>query len=157
MKNTKVNNTLIIGIGNYGRGDDGLGWTYLDLLASSGCENDLEYRYQLQIEDAELISKYGRVIFVDATLQDLSSEYILTPLTSERADSFTSHAIPPKHILYLCYELYGSSPEAFMLAIKGFDFGLQHGLSKRAEYSLHAAYEGTKSFFTHKALIPLSE
>ena len=42
---------LIIGIGNSGRADDGLGWAYLDAIASLDLEEiDTEYKYQLQIE-----------------------------------------------------------------------------------------------------------
>ena len=45
--------TIILGIGNNGRQDDGLGWAFLDFLEEQNTTIDLEYRYQLQIEDAE--------------------------------------------------------------------------------------------------------
>ena len=63
----KSDKTIVIGIGNNGRQDDGLGWMFLDFLDEQNANIDLEYRYQLQIEDADLISNYDTVIFVDAT------------------------------------------------------------------------------------------
>ncbi|RLD75788.1 MAG: Ni/Fe hydrogenase, partial [Bacteroidetes bacterium] len=63
----KKNKTIVFGIGNIGRQDDGLGWLFLDHLKEKQFNHlDLEYRYQLQIEDAELICNYDTVIFVDA-------------------------------------------------------------------------------------------
>ena len=70
MKNLKTDSTriLLIGIGNSGRGDDGLGWKFTELVERSGYNFfDCEYRYQLQIEDTVLISKYDTVLFVDAS------------------------------------------------------------------------------------------
>ena len=54
--------TLLIGIGNSGRQDDGLGWAFLDAVCSQpDLKAQCEYRYQLQIEDAELVSRFERV------------------------------------------------------------------------------------------------
>ena len=55
--------TLLIGIGNSGRSDDALGWKFVDEFADYDYLFDLEYRYQLQIEDSELVSRYKKVIF----------------------------------------------------------------------------------------------
>ena len=44
---------LIIGIGNSSRGDDGLGWAFLDTISQmQPLPGQLEYRYQLVVEDA---------------------------------------------------------------------------------------------------------
>ena len=49
----KLDKTLIIGIGNNTRQDDGLGWCFLDKLTEEGFnEDNLLYKYQLMIEDA---------------------------------------------------------------------------------------------------------
>ena len=56
--------TLLFGIGNSGRSDDGLGWEFLDKIKPNfPIDFDMEYRYQLQIEDAELAKQYQRVMF----------------------------------------------------------------------------------------------
>ena len=63
----KLNNTLIIGIGNNTRQDDGLGWKFLAMLEEDVFSADnLICKYQLMVEDAELISGLDAVFFVDA-------------------------------------------------------------------------------------------
>ena len=62
-----VNQLLLIGIGNSGRSDDGLGWAFVETMAQNEAfTGDTLLRYQLQIEDAAQISEYKQVIFVDA-------------------------------------------------------------------------------------------
>ncbi len=69
---------IIFGIGNCGRQDDGIGWAFLDLLNKNEFKRtSFEYKYQLQIEDAEQISNYDTVIFVDASKNDLINGYFL--------------------------------------------------------------------------------
>jgi len=65
---TEKSDILIIGIGNSGRNDDGLGWKFVDIISQSIQNSfDIEYRYQLQIEDADLVSKYKKVKIPEAT------------------------------------------------------------------------------------------
>ena len=150
MKNTETKKTLVIGIGNTGRRDDGLGWRFLDLLNGlPDFMGDLEYRYQLQIEDAALVSTYDEVIFVDATQEELDSGYALHQLEKKPFSSYTSHAIPPSHILSLCSDLYNKDPKAYLLAIRGYEWGLMLGLSDRAEENMRKAYDDFVINFTH--------
>ena len=75
----KEDKILIIGIGNSGRQDDGLGWKLLDFLNEQNLENiELIYKYQLQIEDADLISSYDRVIIVDAVKHKVDNGFYFT-------------------------------------------------------------------------------
>ena len=67
MSKEETSNILIIGIGNSGRKDDGLGWLMLDFIKKKFFNIDCLYRYQLQIEDAAILSHYPTVVFVDAT------------------------------------------------------------------------------------------
>ena len=63
MRENVKNKCIIFGIGNSGRQDDGLGWAFLDLLKKNEFEKaSFEYKYQLQIEDAELICNYDTVL-----------------------------------------------------------------------------------------------
>ena len=73
MSNEETKNILIIGIGNSGRSDDGLGWLMLDTIENKFSNVDVLYRYQLQIEDAEILSHYPTVIFVDACISELNN------------------------------------------------------------------------------------
>ncbi len=128
---------IVLGIGNTGRQDDGLGWLFLDQIKNIGfCDYDLEYRYQLQIEDAELISRYQNVLFVDASKENIEGGfYIRTCLPSEKY-GFSTHELMPETILFLAEKLYQATPNAKILAIKGFLWNLKNGLSIKAEENL---------------------
>lgn len=143
------NKTIILGIGNNGRQDDGLGWLLLDFLQEQNTNIDLEYRYQLQIEDAELISNYDRVIFVDATKEDTEEGFYLEPCLPSEKYSFSTHALAPETILYISNKLYNHNPEASIFGIQGYKWELKIGLSDKGNLNLNKA---TK-YFKDKILI----
>ena len=136
----QIEECLIIGIGNSGRRDDGLGWAFLEALEDFGLEPDkMQYRYQLQVEDAAMIAKYPMVIFVDAHEGRLENGYRLQAVQPTDAFAFTSHVLPPEAIVYLAKELYQASPQAYTFAIEGKEWGLQQGLSATAKSNLAQA------------------
>ena len=141
--------TIILGIGNNGRQDDGLGWAFLDFLEELNTTIDLEYRYQLQIEDAELISNYDRVIFVDATKEKTDDGFYLKPCKASEQYSFSTHALQPETIMFLTNKLYNHNPEASIFAIEGYDWELKIGLSENGTLNLDKA----KKYFKDKILI----
>ncbi|MCX2720357.1 hydrogenase maturation protease [Lentiprolixibacter aurantiacus] len=131
---------LIIGIGNSGRADDGLGWAFVDRIRESLPDRvDYAYNYQLQIEDAELISHYSRVYFVDAHIMEWDEGFTLDPCTPKANQGFTTHELEPGAVLYLAETLYHKKPEAFILGITGLNFELKTGLSEGAEQNLARA------------------
>ena len=132
-------NTLIIGIGNYGRSDDALGWKVADYFSEFHPEIDVEYRYQLQIEDAELIAQYDTVIFIDAAREQLNSGYDFSLCSPESFSLYTSHKLPPEHVYWLAKELYHANTECWVMAISGYEWELDHGLSTRASMNLDNA------------------
>jgi len=99
---------------------------------------DLEANYQLQVEDALLFSEYDKVIVVDASKKG-SEPFSWKKLQPAKKYSFTTHALTPEAVLDLCQSLYGKRPEAFLLAIRGYDFEIGEGLSPAAEKNLQAA------------------
>ena len=132
--------TLILGIGNSGRSDDGLGWAFLDKIASFLPDNyDIEYRYQLQIEDAELASHYQSVYFVDACKKQLKDGFFWEKALPKETHHFSSHALPLETILYLTQSVYGKQPESYVMGIFGENFDLNIGLSEQAEVYLAKA------------------
>ena len=137
MKKEETDRTLVIGIGNYGRQDDGLGWYFLDAISAYHPEHlHLEYRYQLQIEDAELISDYDRAIFVDSSLEATERGFFLRSCHPSVHRDFTSHHLHPETVLYLCRNLFKKVPKAYILGIKGYKWNLKTGLSKKAKANL---------------------
>jgi hydrogenase maturation protease len=146
MKDLKTNSNkvLLIGIGNSGRGDDGLGWEFTDMLKRYDYNFlDYEYRYQLQIEDTVLISRYDTVIFADASHAVLENGFEVKGCEAANHYFFSSHIQSPETILYLANDLYNKHPEAFTVAISGNYWDLKTSLSKVAEKNLQSAF----SFF----------
>ena len=146
--------TLILGIGNNGRSDDGLGWAFLDHLDLAGLfRGKMEYRYQLGVEDAELISHFNRVIIVDAFTGPLDQGAAWEACTPMDSFSFTTHDIPPGVILHLSHELYGKTPTVDCLLIAGNCWDLNIGLSEDATQNLEYAF----SIFMERLAYQLNE
>lgn len=142
---------LLFGIGNCGRRDDGLGWAFLDRLRRlEGFDSPLEYRYQLAVEDAALIARMERVIFVDACRGELPGGYRWARCEPSASFEFTTHVLPPHGVLHYCETLYGARPRADLLLIQGVSWGLETGLSLTAKAHL----ENALGFFREVVLAP---
>lgn len=132
---------LVIGIGNCGRNDDGLGWKFADYLYEQGIEQvDIEYRYQLQVEDALLVSGFDLVFFVDASHENPELGFEIKPCNAAGHYFFSSHAQTPETILYLSGDLYNKIPIAYTIGIAGFNWGMGNSISYRACHNLEAAF-----------------
>lgn len=132
---------LIYGIGNIGRQDDGLGWEFIDWLeTSSACAKAEKVRfYQLNLEDADLISHKQRVLFVDASKDTTVDSFRLYKAEPKMDFSFTSHAMSIETIMATCRQCFGKIPEVYVLAIRGYEWELQIGLTEQAKNNLHLA------------------
>ena len=147
--NAYGNKILIIGIGNCGRADDGLGWAFVDQIKDSLPENfDYEYRYQLQVEDAEMISHYSEVYFIDADKTHWDQGYNFQVCQPKATHNFSTHELAPEAVLHLTQMVYTKQPKAYILGITGLNFPLQTGLSIKAKDNLSRALE----FFNEKIL-----
>ena len=137
---TKINaRILIIGIGNPGRRDDGLGPRLVELLEAARLEGvDLDSNYQLNVEDALACSKHDTMIFADAS-ETAEAPFAFMKLKPARKIAFTTHELSPGAVLALCEELYSKRPKAWTLAIRGYEWDIGEGLSPRAEINLSAA------------------
>jgi hydrogenase maturation protease len=138
---------LVLGIGNIGREDDGMGWLFLDYLQEAKYANmDIEYRYQLQIEDAELLCNYKTVIFVDATKENTKSGFYYRTCKASDNHSFSTHELYPETVLFLANNLYQHRPKAFILGIQGYEWNLKIGLSEKAKLN----FEKAKKYLSKK-------
>jgi len=126
--------TLLIGIGNSGRSDDGLGWAFLDRIQQEAAfDGRVEYRYQLQVEDAALVSDVKHVIFIDSYSGELPNGFQLTRCEPLSEFTFTTHVLLPGAVLSICRDLYGRVPSADALMIQGTSWDLHIGMSPEAE------------------------
>lgn len=150
---TEPGRILLIGIGNSGRKDDGLGWKFTEMVQAWDLPFvDTEYRYQLQVEDVLLVCRYDSVIFADASQARLPHGFEMKPCLPAQHYFFSSHVQTPETILYLAKDLYNRTPEAWTLAIKGREWGLGTDLSAQAGVNLKKAL----SFIKKRFLKPLA-
>ena len=141
MKDTN-RKLLIIGIGNIGRQDDGLAWALLDRLKRlTDINTTLHYAYQLNIEHAEKIAQYQKVIFIDASHNELSKGFLWSDCEEKSNYEFTSHSLEPNVIFTLSNELYHSENEVNILQIQGYDWELKEGITTKAKLNLERAFD----------------
>lgn len=141
--------SLLIAIGNSARSDDGLGWAFLEELKKRGnFKGETCACYQLQIEDSEMISNYSRVVFVDACEGQISDGFAWEKTDALNDFTFTTHALTPAAVLFLCNDLYHKFPEAYILKINGIDWALKIGMSDLAKANLEKAIEFFEQLIT---------
>ena len=100
----------------------------------------VESNYQLNIEDAELISKYDVVVFADASV-DAHEPFDFEPMHSKPpVVGFSSHSVTAESLLGLAEELFNATPQAYAMAIRGYAFNeFGESLSATAFANLDAA------------------
>ena len=153
VKLADYNNTssLIYGIGNVGRQDDGLGWAFIDWLEEESIcpKAELLRHYQLHLEDADLISYKKQVLFVDATKAIDVESFQLEKVEAKMDFSFSSHAISISSIMATCRQCFEKVPDVQLLTIKGYEWELQLGLTEMAKRHLDAS----TAFFRQQPLL----
>ena len=131
---------LVIGYGNPGRRDDGLGPELarrLEALAPGGVTVDADY--QLMIEHAAEVAGHEVTVFADASVS--CPEPFRFRAVEPRADAgFSTHSVSPEAVVHLAVKCFGCRPRAYVLEVRGYDFeGFGEGLSARAAENLGAA------------------
>lgn len=132
---------LLIGYGNPGRLDDGLGPALAEAVAEAGIEDvTVDSNYQLLVEDAARVAEHDVVVFADAD-QSCPDPFELRSVKSGSDPSF-SHIVTPGHVLALARDHFGAEIPGFVLAIRGHEFDdFGERLSERATANLAAAVE----------------
>jgi hydrogenase maturation protease len=131
----------VYGFGNPGRQDDGLGPMIIDKLDKENIEGiTTDSNYQLNIEDADNISKSDIVIFVDASL-DAEEPFSFERIEPSAEITFTTHAMSPESVIALCGDIYGRIPETYVLAVRGYQWEMFEGLSEKAMDNFNEAYQ----------------
>ena len=135
--------TLLLGWGNPGRCDDGLGPALISAVeARNPPRAHFDSDYQLQVESAAEVARYERVVFVDADRAGCAPFSLCRIYPDARSMSFSTHSVRPEAVLALARDLFGAEPEAWMLGIQGYEFdSFGEGLSPGARANLNAATE----------------
>lgn len=132
--------TLLIGYGNPGRGDDGLGPAFARRIAARNLPGlTIEIDYQLTVDHALMMAGAERVVFADAAL-DAEAPFYFRPVAGAADGALGSHSIGPDDAVALARLLFGASPSGFVLGLRGAAYGeMAEGLSEAAAASLDAA------------------
>jgi hydrogenase maturation protease len=143
----KTPRVLFLGYGNPGRLDDGLGAAFVHEVEKINLPGvDAEADYQLSVEDAATVGSYEVVVFVDASVSG-TEPFEFLPVKPENGLGFSSHAVKPEGVLALAQELFGKTPEAYLLGIRGYEYNeFGERLSPKAEENLSAAVLFAKEF-----------
>ena len=135
---------LVIGYGNPGRQDDGLGPAAAARIEALGWPGVTAYDdYQLNIEDAVDVAEHEVVWFIDAARTG-PSPFAIRELAAIPTLDFTSHLVRPEAILAMARQYYGGAPRAFLLAIRGYAFEFLEALTPAAMDNLSLALEALK-------------
>ncbi|MBN1159008.1 MAG: hydrogenase maturation protease [Bacteroidales bacterium] len=145
--NSKI---LIIGYGNPGRQDDGVGVLLVDDLHEWAERSKLDFiytdsNYQLNLEDAATISDFNLVVFADASKEDIR-DFSMTRLKPSPVADFTMHSVSPAFILHICEQIFHRSPEAYLLHIKGYEWEFMSEPTAKARENLKKALEFIKDY-----------
>lgn len=120
---TGEHNVLVIGYGNPGHCDDGLGMALADRLEALRIPGvKVETRYQLNVEEAKDVAEHEVVVFLDACLCAPPPFFLRTLEPRTGTQEFTTHSLAPEGVLGLAEDLYGARPRAYALAVRGYDF-----------------------------------
>jgi hydrogenase maturation protease len=130
---------LVIGYGNPGRQDDGLGPAVAAEIDKLGRANLTVFdNYQLNIEDAIDVAEHDVVWFVDAAKVG-PSPFAVTVVECAFAVDFTSHLVRPEVVLALSQQYYQKAPKAFLLGVRGFEFAFVEELTAAAANNMRLA------------------
>lgn len=141
---------LVLGYGNPGRLDDGLGPACVGALEELHLPGvELSSDYQLNVEDGERAAAHDVVIFVDAAVDGpspFSWRLLEAPGPDAPGDaaplSFSTHHVSPAAVVGLARDMFGGHPAAYVLGIRGYAFNeFGERLSPGAAANLRAAVD----------------
>ena len=135
---------LVIGCGNPGRGDDGIGPRLVELLEERAWQGaatvDLVAAFQLAPEHAADVAAHAWVVFADAAV-DGPAPFDVRPVRASAAAAFSTHVMEPGAVMALAAAGFNSGAAAWLLSVRGDRFGAGGTLSRRAAVNLEAALE----------------
>jgi hydrogenase maturation protease len=132
---------LVLGYGNPGRRDDGLGPAIVEELAGLSLPGvSAESDYQLSIEAAAELAMADRAVFVDAALEG-PEPFRARLLEPSPTISFSTHAFGPESLLAVCEQAYQRAPQAVLVGVRGYEFDIAEGLTSGAQANSRAALE----------------
>ena len=140
-ENDSPRRVLVLGYGNPGRQDDGLGPAAAKAVAAwahPGVDTDADY--QLNIEHGAQLAAYDAVVFIDASTT-APEPFEFERVAPSDAVTFTTHAVSPGSVLAIAADHFGGAPEAWVLGIRAYAFEFMQDLTPKAGENLAQALE----------------
>jgi len=137
-----VTRVLLIGYGNPGRLDDGLGPALAEAVAGLDLPHvTVDADYQLTVEDAAQVAEHDVVVFADADVAG-PEPFTFRRISPRRNLSFSSHDCDPQAVLALAHDLLKATTTGYVLAIRGYEFNeFGESLSLQARANLKEALD----------------
>ncbi len=149
-----VKKILVIGFGNPGRLDDGLGPAAAAEVEKWNIEDvTVDADYQLTVENGGDAANYDYVIFIDATVSG-AGPYTFDPVNVEQSLRFSSHSVSPGGVIGIAQSLFDADTKGFTLGIRGYEFNeFGEKISKPALDNLHEALKFLRQILANKELL----
>lgn len=157
---------LILGFGNVDRQDDGVAWHVLvrvsehwgghapaspdDDFPANDRGVDFQFVLQLTPELGETLAQYERICFVDAHTGSVPAEVNIEPVEAVFQSSPLTHHMTPASCIALAKSLYGKSPEAILVSVRGYEFGFARELSVQTEFLAGQAAAAIEQWLANK-------
>jgi hydrogenase maturation protease len=143
---------LVIGYGNAGRADDGIGCAVAEAVDAWALpEVSVQVDWQLNIEHAVDLADCDIVVFADAAVAG-AEPYEFSEITPSKEIAFTTHSVGPRSVLALCQDLYGRAPRGFLLSVRGHDFAFGAPLTNKAHHNVREALAFLKNWLKQQDL-----
>ncbi|HYM77368.1 MAG TPA: hydrogenase maturation protease [Candidatus Dormibacteraeota bacterium] len=146
---------LIVAYGNPMRCDDGVAWRAAEILEKDFHPPDVQILrlHQLTPELADTVSRFQRVIFVDAASaeQSLPGEIRIEelPAADPNDPARFSHVLSPQTVVVLAAKLYGAKLQAFLATVTGENFDHGDSLSLPVAAALPALVARVEALVQH--------
>jgi hydrogenase maturation protease len=137
---------LVIGYGNPGRMDDGLGPALVERITDLASDVvTVDSDYQLTLEDAAAVAEHDIVIFADADIAG-PEPFHFTRIQPAEDITFSTHSIRAESLLGMAESLFGKQVAGYALGIRGYEFNdFGEGLSDKATENLAGAEQFLRS------------
>lgn len=131
---------LLIGYGNPGRLDDGLGPACAEAVGNLGLPGvSVDADYQLTVEEAADMARYDVVIFADASVNG-AEPFEFTQIGHCADVSFSTHSVEPEALMAMAHDMFEARTKGFALAIRGYEFNeFGEGLCDAARKNMEQA------------------
>jgi hydrogenase maturation protease len=132
--------TLVIGYGNTLRCDDGAGVRVAEAVAAWKLPGVATLAvHQLTPEIAGTLAGVDLVLVVDAQLADVDGDVAVSRMHASSSLRPAGHLSDVRSLLALAEQLYGRSPEAWLIGVPAVDFSIGETLSTTAVRGVEAA------------------